>query len=78
MPQSLHYKYGCGWFQDEPAEVGIATNDIRNQKEHHKSVSFEDEFLQFLKHMISSTNSDMFEMSKIAGDLTGRVRLLSV
>jgi len=40
---------GYGWFSVGPADVEIATNYIRNQKEHHRSVSFEDEFRQFLK-----------------------------
>ena len=40
---------GYGWFSVGSADVEIATSYIRNQKEHHKSVSFEDEFRQFLK-----------------------------
>ncbi len=40
---------GYGWFSVSPADVDAATAYIRNQKEHHKSVSFEDEFRQFLR-----------------------------
>jgi putative transposase len=40
---------GYGWFSVGPADLEIATNYIRNQKGHHRSVSFEDEFRQFLK-----------------------------
>jgi putative transposase len=40
---------GYGWFSVGPVDVGKAAEYVRNQKEHHKSVSFEDEFRKFLK-----------------------------
>ena len=40
---------GYGWFSVSPADVDSATAYIRNQKEHHKRVTFEDEFRQFLR-----------------------------
>jgi REP element-mobilizing transposase RayT len=40
---------GYGWFSVAPSGVEAATNYIRNQKEHHKTITFEDEFRKFLK-----------------------------
>jgi REP element-mobilizing transposase RayT len=40
---------GYGWFSVSPADVDAATQYIRNQKAHHKAVTFEDEFRQFLR-----------------------------
>ena len=40
---------GYGWFSVSPADVDTAAAYIRNQKAHHKLLTFEDEFRQFLK-----------------------------
>jgi putative transposase len=40
---------GYGWFSVSPADVETAAGYIRNQKEHHKTLTFEDEFRQFLR-----------------------------
>ncbi len=40
---------GYGWFSVSPADLDAAAAYIRNQKEHHKLVTFEDEFRQFLR-----------------------------
>lgn len=39
---------GYGWFSVSPADLDVAATYVRNQKEHHKKLSFEDEFRQFL------------------------------
>ena len=43
------WQNGYGWFSVGPADVETAANYIRNQKQHHQNVSFEDEYRQFLK-----------------------------
>ena len=40
---------GYGWFSVSPADVEAATVYICNQKAHHKTVTFEEEFRQFLR-----------------------------
>jgi putative transposase len=40
---------GYGWFSVSPADLDMAAAYIRNQKAHHKAVTFEDEFRQFLR-----------------------------
>jgi len=40
---------GYGWFSVGPADLDGAVVYVRNQKEHHKEVSFEDEFRAFLR-----------------------------
>ncbi len=40
---------GYGWFSVSPADVDAAVAYVRNQKEHHKEVSFEEEFRAFLR-----------------------------
>ena len=40
---------GYGWFSVSPADVDAAVAYVRNQKAHHKTVTFEEEFRQFLR-----------------------------
>jgi len=48
---SPHFSWqdGYGWFSVSPGDVDVAGAYVRNQKEHHKAISFEDEFRQFLR-----------------------------
>jgi hypothetical protein len=78
MPQSLHYKDGSGWFRIGPADVGIATNDLRNQKSITNRFPLKMNSEYSSRSTVSSTSGDLFGMSGIAGDHSGRDRLLSV
>ena len=40
---------GYGWFSVSPADVDPAAAYVRQQKEHHQTATFEDEFRRFLK-----------------------------
>jgi len=40
---------GHGWFSVSPADVDAAVAYVRNQKAHHKTITFEEEFRQFLR-----------------------------
>ncbi|MEM7394600.1 MAG: transposase, partial [Verrucomicrobiota bacterium] len=42
------WQNGYGWFSISPADVDTAVDYIRKQKEHHTTVSLEDEFRKFL------------------------------
>ena len=42
------WQAGYGWFSVAPTGVEAATQYIRTQKEHHKTITFEDEFRKFL------------------------------
>jgi hypothetical protein len=77
MPQSLLCKDRCGWFRVGHADVGIAANDLRNQKSITNRFPLKkNEYSSRLS--VSSTSSEMLGASGIAGDLSGRIRLLSV
>jgi len=45
----FQWQAGYGWFSVSPGKVEIARNYIRNQKEHHSEVSFQEEFREFLR-----------------------------
>ncbi len=45
----FHWQDGYGAFSVNPKQVDVVSNYIRNQGEHHKKTSFEDEFRTFLK-----------------------------
>jgi len=50
FPDREHFAWqaGYGWFSVGPKDVDAAVGYIENQKSHHESVSFQDEFRQFL------------------------------
>jgi putative transposase len=46
---NFYWQDGYGIFSVNPSETDVVVNYIINQKEHHKKVSFQDEFRAFLK-----------------------------
>ncbi len=44
-----YWQNGYGVFSVNPTEIEIVQQYILNQEEHHKKISFQDEFLKFLK-----------------------------
>ena len=47
--RNFYWQNGYGIFSVNPSETDVVVNYIRNQKEHHKKHSFQDEFRAFLK-----------------------------
>jgi len=47
--QSFHWQNGYGGFSVSPAEVDSVAAYIEGQEEHHRKVSFQDEYRRFLK-----------------------------
>jgi putative transposase len=47
--QNFHWQSGYGAFSISQSEVPSVRRYIRSQKEHHRRVSFQDEYRQFLK-----------------------------
>jgi REP element-mobilizing transposase RayT len=47
--QGFHWQNGYGAFSISPAHVEALTVYIRNQEEHHRTVSFQDEYRRLLK-----------------------------
>ncbi len=45
----FHWQNGYGAFSVNPAEINVVSKYIENQAEHHKKVSFQDEYRAFLK-----------------------------
>ncbi len=45
----FYWQSGYGIFSVNPTEIDVVVNYIMNQEEHHKKVSFQDEFRAFLK-----------------------------
>lgn len=45
----FHWQSGYGIFGISPKEIDVLSEYIRNQEEHHRTVSFQDEFRQLLK-----------------------------
>ncbi len=45
----FYWQNGYGVFSVNPTEIEIVQQYILNQEEHHKKISFQDEFLKFLK-----------------------------
>lgn len=43
------WQEGYGWFSIGPSAIPKVTEYIRNQKEHHRKVSFQEEFVRFLE-----------------------------
>ena len=48
-PQSFHWQNGYGGSSVSPAEVGSVAAYIEGQEEHHKAVSFQEEYRKFLE-----------------------------
>ena len=46
--QNFYWQNGYGGFSVNPKEVGIVVNYIKDQEEHHKKQSFQDEYRAFL------------------------------
>lgn len=46
---NFHWQDGYGAFSVNPSEINIVSDYISNQSEHHKKVSFKEEYLAFLK-----------------------------
>ena len=47
--KNFYWQDGYGIFSVNPSEVDVAKNYIKNQKEHHKNISFKDELRAFFK-----------------------------
>ena len=47
--QNFYWQNGYGAFSVNPSEVDIVVEYIRNQKQHHQQVQFEEEFRKVLK-----------------------------
>ncbi|MDD3787280.1 MAG: IS200/IS605 family transposase [Petrimonas sp.] len=47
--RNFYWQNGYGIFSVNPSETNVVINYIRNQKEHHQKISFQDEFRAFLK-----------------------------
>jgi putative transposase len=43
------WQSGYGWFSVSAKDVDAAASYVRNQKEHHQTVTFQDEYRKFLK-----------------------------
>jgi len=53
LPQAFAWQIGYASFSVSPSKVNEVTAYIQNQEEHHKKISFEDEYRAFLnKHKI--------------------------
>jgi putative transposase len=46
---NFYWQSGYGIFSVNPAETDVVVNYIMNQDEHHKKISFQDEYRAFLK-----------------------------
>lgn len=46
---NFYWQNGYGIFSVNPTEIEIVKNYIKNQKEHHRTKTFKEEFLAFLK-----------------------------
>ena len=47
--KDFYWQRGYGAFSVNPTEAGIAKKYIEEQHEHHKTLSFQDEYRAFLK-----------------------------
>lgn len=45
----FYWQSGYGIFSVNPAEIDVVISYIKNQEEHHRSKSFQEEYLAFLK-----------------------------
>jgi REP element-mobilizing transposase RayT len=46
--QNFYWQNGYGAFSINPSEIGVVKTYIENQKEHHKKITFQDEYRAFL------------------------------
>ena len=46
---NFYWQDGYGIFSINPAEINVVVNYIKNQEDHHKRLSFQNEFRAFLK-----------------------------
>ena len=49
IPGKFAWQADYGWFSVSPGGLGHALNYVKNQKNHHRLESFQDEFRKFLK-----------------------------
>jgi REP element-mobilizing transposase RayT len=49
IPGHFKWQAGYGWFSASPKDTGHVVAYIQNQGEHHKKVTFEEEYRKFLK-----------------------------
>lgn len=47
--QNFYWQNGYGIFSVNPSEIDIASKYIENQLEHHKTKTFQEEYIAFLK-----------------------------
>jgi len=47
--ENFYWQSGYGAFSVNPSEIDIVRNYIENQEDHHKKITFKEEFLKFLK-----------------------------
>lgn len=47
--QKFYWQKGYGAFSVNPTEINVVKNYIMNQKEHHRSKTYQEEYLAFLK-----------------------------
>jgi REP element-mobilizing transposase RayT len=60
---------GYGWFSVSPTDVEAATAYIRGQKEHHKTMTFEEEYRQFLRKYGLNMTNGMCGTDRLRADL---------
>ena len=46
---NFYWQDGCGIFSVNPTQIDVVVAHIKNQEEHHKTLSFQDELRAFLK-----------------------------
>ena len=49
VPGHFNWQAGYGWFSVSPKDTDQVVSYIQNQAEHHKTVTFQDEYRKFLK-----------------------------
>jgi len=47
--QDFYWQRGYGSFSVNPAEIDVVIKYIKNQSEHHRNKTFQEEYLAFLK-----------------------------
>jgi putative transposase len=68
----FYWQDGYGIFSVSPTETDIVVKYIENQQEHHKKITFKDEFWAFLKkYNVWITMSDIFGISNLLSPFQG-------
>lgn len=49
LPNRFSWQAGYGWFSVGPANLENACSYVKRQKEHHKKITFQDEYRKFLE-----------------------------